>query len=138
YSGSFANVIFENGDPKAPLSSRDIVGFFASTKDRVAAGCTPAINEEYYYDFTTYFFAALTGIDRLNRPFQGDADFNKDGKIGLDEAFYWSVINDNSLDVPVAASDVFLERFAPLEGGAWLGTSYQTLLGWASPAQHAA
>ncbi len=135
YSGAFGNVIFENGDPQANLADRDIVGFFASTKDRLAAGCSPSINEEYYRDFTSYFFAALTGRDRLDRPFVIKADYNDDGKIGLDEAFYWSLINDVSIDVPVATSDVFLERFVPLEGDTWQNTPYQTLLQWASPAQ---
>jgi hypothetical protein len=138
FSGAFGNVIFQGGDPKAAPVERDIVGFFASTKDRVAAGCTPAVNEEYYYDFTSYFFSALTGRDRLDRKAAPDADFNRDGQVGMDEAFYWSVINDNSIDVPVATSDVFLERFAPLEGEIWQATPYKTLVGWASPAQRAA
>ncbi|RYG70834.1 hypothetical protein EON80_06685 [bacterium] len=137
FSGSFGNILFEGGDPKAAPIDRDIVGFFASTKDRVAAGCTPAVNEDYYYDFTSYFFSALTGRDRLDRKAAPDADFNRDGKVGLDEAFYWSVINDNSIDVPVATSDVFLERFSPTEGESWTETPYKSLLKWASPAQRA-
>jgi hypothetical protein len=137
FSGSFGNILFEGGDPKAELIDRDIVGFFASTKDRVAAGCTPAVNEEYYYDFTSYFFSALTGRDRLNRKAAGDADFNRDGKVGLDEAYYWAVANDNSIDVPVATSDVFLEKFSPLQGEDWVTTPYSSLLVWASPAQRA-
>ncbi|RYX86464.1 hypothetical protein EON83_01990 [bacterium] len=137
FSGSFGNILFEGGLPNAPLIDRDIVGFYASTKDRVAAGCTPAVNEEYYYDFTSYFFSALTGRDRLDRKAAPDADFNHDGKVGLDEAFYWSIINDNSIDVPVSTSDVFLERFSPLVGDTWESTPYKSLLEWASTAQKA-
>src|SRR5579872_850550 len=65
FSGAFGNLIFENGDPQGQPISRDFAGFFATVKERVAAGCTSAVNEEEYHDFTSYFFAALTGRDRV-------------------------------------------------------------------------
>ena len=84
FSGSFGNLLFENGDPKAPLIHRDLCGFFASISARPAAGCTPEINEADYRDFTGYFFEALSGHSRLGRPVTG-ADYNHDGKVGMDE-----------------------------------------------------
>jgi hypothetical protein len=110
YAGSFGNVIFQEGDPEKALGYRNICGFFASVPTREAAGCTADINQEDYQDFTSYFFAALTGIDREGRPVTG-ADYNNDGKIGMDEAYAYSLIHDLSTDTPMCTSDTFLRRF---------------------------
>ncbi len=137
FSGSFGNLLFENGDPNAPLTHRDLCGFFASISARPAAGCTPEINEADYRDFTGYFFSALSGRSRLGQPVTG-ADYNHDGKIGMDEAFASTLIHDNSIDTPVCTSDVFLRRFVPDEGFSFVRTPWTDLNAWATPAQRAA
>ena len=101
YSGAFSNLIFENGDPKGETISRDFAGFFAAIKERTAAGCTSELNEAEYHDFTSYFFAALTGKDRVGRTVTG-TDYNGDGRVGMDEAYCYTLANDKSIDVPVA------------------------------------
>ena len=137
FSGSFGNLLFQNGDPKAPLINRHLCGFFASISARPAAGCTPEVNEADYHDFTGYFFAALSGRSRLGKPVTG-ADYNHDGKIGMDEAFAYTLIHDDSIDTPVCTSDVFLRRFVPDEGFSFVGTPWSELTDWATPAQRAA
>lgn len=137
FSGSFGNLLFENGDPKAPLINRDLCGFFASISARPAAGCTPEINEADYRDFTGYFFQALSGRSRLGKPVTG-ADYNHDGKIGMDEAFAYTLIHDDSIDTPVCTSDVFLRRFVPDAGFSFIQTPWPELTAWATPAQRAA
>ncbi len=137
FSGSFGNLLFENGDPKAPLIHRDLCGFFASISARPAAGCTPEINEADYRDFTGYFFEALSGKSRLGLPVTG-ADYNHDGKVGMDEAFAYTLIHDNSIDTPVCTSDVFLRRFVPDEGFSFVETPWADLTAWATPAQRTA
>ena len=137
FSGSFGNLLFQNGDPKAPLISRDLCGFFASISARPAAGCTPEINEADYRDFTGYFFAALSGKSRLGKPVTG-ADYNHDGKIGMDEAFAYTLIHDNSIDTPVCTSDVFLRRFVPAPNFDFVETPWTNVDAWATPAQRAA
>ncbi len=137
FSGSFGNLLFENGDPKAPLINRDLCGFFASVSARPAAGCTPEINEADYHDFTGYFFEALSGKSRLGKPVTG-ADYNGDGKIGMDEAFAYALIHDNSIDTPVCTSDVFLRRFVPAPNFGFVKTPWSDLVAWAAPAQRAA
>ena len=136
FSGSFGNLLFENGDPKAPLVSRDLCGFFASISARPAAGCTPEVNEADYHDFTGYFFSALSGHSRLGKPV-GGADYNHDGKIGMDEAFAYTLIHDNSIDTPVCTSDVFLRRFVPAQFD-FVQTPWAAARAWATPAQRAA
>ncbi|MFM7187468.1 MAG: hypothetical protein ACKO14_06590, partial [Armatimonadota bacterium] len=63
FSGAFANIIFERADEQNDLLDRQVCGFFAATQDRVAAGCTPELNEAEYRDFSSTFLAALTGKD---------------------------------------------------------------------------
>ena len=38
FSGAFGNLLFESGDPKGDVVKRDLCGFFATVKERVAAG----------------------------------------------------------------------------------------------------
>ncbi len=137
HSGSFANLIFEGGDPQADVVERDIVGYFAATKERPAAGCTSEVNEEEYRDFTSYFFAALTGRDRVGRKVTG-ADYNRDGHVGMDEAYCYTLIHDRSIDVPVCTSDIFLRRFVSLRDSEVFTTRYSQVLEWATPAQRTA
>ncbi len=138
YSGAFANLIFENGDPNGDLAKRDICGFYATVSNRVAAGCTSAVNEAEYRDFTSFFFAALTGRDRVGRRVTG-ADYNGDGRVGMDEAYCYTLIYDDSIDAPVCTSDVFLRRFVkPAEDRELFQTSYKEVRQWASVAQRAA
>jgi hypothetical protein len=113
FSGSFGNVIFKGGKPDAPTTDREIAGFFATVKDRVAAGCSPEVNEAEYHDFTSYFFAALSGHDRAGHPMEGTADYDEDGVVEMNEAYLFAVMNDPSIDVPMNTSDVFLRRFVP-------------------------
>lgn len=137
HSGGFAKLIFKNGDPSQPPIANRFCGFYASIESRPAAGCTPAVNEAYYRDFTTYFVAALTGADRLGRKTTG-ADYDKDGKVGMNEAFCWSMLNDDSIDTPVCTSDEFLRQVVKTADVAVFATPYADVLKWASPAQRAA
>lgn len=137
FSGAFANTLFENADPTGKPLDRDIAGFFASVPDRVAAGCTPEINEANYRDFTSYFFAALSGRDRLGRRVSG-ADYNRDGKVGMNEAYCYTLIHDDSIDVPVCTSDIFLRRFNSVSDAALFKTPYSEVLSHATEAQRAA
>ncbi len=137
FSGAFGNLIFEGGDPKGDVTNRDIAGFYATVKERVAAGCTSAVNEAEYHDFTSYFFAALTGRDRLGRVVTG-ADYNKDGRVGMDEAFCYTLIHDESIDIPVCSSDVFLRRFVLTPDADVFRTPYASVRAWATPAQRVA
>ena len=137
YAGSFGNIIFENGDPERNCVSRSIAGFFATTKDRYAAGCTPEINEADYRDFTGYFFAALAGRDRQGRAVVG-ADYDGDGRVEMNEAFCYTLSHDESIDVPICTSDLFLRKYVPLPDVKISGVPFSKYYAWAGPAQRAA
>jgi hypothetical protein len=137
FSGAFANLLFEHGDPTSSLSPHHICGFFASVPQRMAAGCTPEVNEANYRDFTSYFFAALTGVDRLGKPVTG-ADYNRDGHVGMDEAYAYTLIHDDSIDTPMCTSDVFLRHYVTTSNEQVFGVAYGSVERWATPPQRAA
>lgn len=137
FSGAFGNLLFEDGDPTGSVRDQNLCGFFAAVPQRMAAGCTPEVNEANYRDFTSYFFAALTGTDRLGNPVTG-ADYDKNGKVGMNEAYIYTIIHDESIDTPVCTSDVFLRRFVTTPDPEIMSTPYGDVEKWASPAQLAA
>lgn len=136
FSGAFGNLLFENGDGQGAPAKRSLCGFFASLPDREAAGCTPEVNEADYHDFTSYFFAALSGQDRLGRVSTG-ADYNHDGRVGMNEAFDYTLLHDVSIDTPVCTSDVFLRRYVNTPNEDVFRTPYRTVRLWALPEQRA-
>ena len=137
HSGGFANTLFQDGDPTKPIWNRDFCGFFASVADRQASGCTSQVNERDYQDFTTHFFAALSGVSRDGRRITG-ADYNRDGKVSLDEAYAYTQITDDSIDVPLSTSDAYLRFIWPREANNnWQKTSFARLLKDATPSQKA-
>jgi hypothetical protein len=137
FSGAFGNLLFQDGDPKGDLADVNLCGFFASVAQRPAAGCTPELKEANYRDFTSYFFAALSGTDRLGNKVFG-ADYNHDGKVTMNEAFAYSLIHDDSIDTPVCTSDVFLRRFITTPDNEIMSTPLSKVRQWASPSQLAA
>jgi hypothetical protein len=115
FSGGFANIIFKEGNPKKGLATQIRAGFFATVRDHYAAGCTPDIDEANYQDYSTSFFAALRGTDRLGKSLK-KPDYNADGAVSFDEAHAYTVIHSKTIDAPVRSSGIFLRQFASLDG----------------------
>ena len=137
HGGGFANILFQDGDPTKPVWNRDFCGFFAAIPERMSAGCTSQVNERNYQDFTTHFFAALSGVSRDGRKISG-ADYDKSGRVSLDEAYCYAQINDDSIDVPLSTSDAYLRAVLPRESDAkWQQTSFSRLFKDATPGQRA-
>lgn len=109
YSGSFANMIYEGGNPNNNVALKTRCGFFATIKTQTSVGCTPEVNEADYRDYSSSFFAGLSGITRT-----GDrapsADYNQDGKISYQEAHAFAKIDNQSTDLPVSTSEVWLQK----------------------------
>ncbi|MBI1372342.1 MAG: hypothetical protein GC159_06220 [Phycisphaera sp.] len=115
FSGGFANVIFKEGDPKKGLDDHKRCGFFATVATRTAAGCTPDINEANYHEYSSYFWAALAGFDRLGHRLEMTPDFNHDGRICYDEAHGYALLTSSTIDISVKTSDAFLRTFSKLK-----------------------
>jgi hypothetical protein len=109
FSGSFAGLVHEGGDPRRPLAHHDRCGFFAAPPDRPAAGCSPKTDESLYDDYTTRFFSALGGADRAGRPAPA-ADLNDDGRVSFEEAHFAAIRWEQTMDVPVSTSEEMLRR----------------------------
>ena len=114
YSGGFANLIFDGADPKKAEAKRSICGFYATVQDRVAAGCTPDINEEDYDEYSSHFWAALRGKNRVERDVT-KPDYDGDGAVSFEEAHAFTMISSHSLDIPIKTSGAFLRRHSKME-----------------------
>ena len=66
-----------------------------------------------YRDYTTYFFAALTGTTRLREPVTGTTDFNGDGTVSPFEAHLYALANGYNKDLPRSTSEMYVERWEP-------------------------
>lgn len=109
YSGSFANIIYENGDPQQPVALQTRCGFFATVASRPSVGCTPAVNEADYKDYSSSFFAGLTGRDRIGNPVSS-ADYNQDGTISYAEAHAFAKVDEETTDWPISTVESWLQR----------------------------
>jgi thiol-disulfide isomerase/thioredoxin len=89
FSGSFANLIFERDGDTLPRPNMS--GFFSTTADRPAYGCYPENRDKDHVGHSFRFFDALE---------RGGA---------LSEAHKQVLITDRTPDVPLKASDFYLE-----------------------------
>lgn len=145
HSGGFANVIYNNGDHKKGFSKHLRCGFFATTAPRLAAGCTPDIDEEDYQEFSTFFFEALCGRTRTGKSV-AKPDYDGDGVTSYTDAFTYVLLTSNTIDIPMTTSDQLLRdksrvRKSRNEQVADLlprNATWSQLLSHATPAQKAA
>jgi hypothetical protein len=104
YGGAFADLVFERGAPEAGAHEGELCGLFATTWDRVAAGCDPNPERGAQEGYGIHFLHALAGRDREGRPAEG-IDLDGDGAVGLLEAHTRAQIASRSLDVPSTTSE---------------------------------
>ena len=138
YTGGFSHLIFREGDPSQGLSPQRRVGFFATVHDRPAAGCTPEVDESNYVEYSTFFWAAISGRDRLGNPIE-KPDYNGDGRTSLEEAHAYTILNADTIDLPVKTSGEYLSeesKFGDGKGSLLKNDEpYSTVLSFASPVQ---
>ncbi len=138
HAGGFADVIFRDGRPGPRLSSARRCGFFATTFDRQAAGCTADIDEDDYHDYSTSFLAALGGKTRTGQRV-APPDYNGDGHVSFAEAHAYVLLHSDTVDVPVTTSDVLLRQFSRQSGTDLLSADgpFEEMIQHASPSQRA-
>ena len=107
YSGGFAYAVYDDGHANSGLADADRCGFYATVHDRMAAGCTPDIDEANYHEYSTSFFEALRGKTRFDEPIERP-DYDGDGRTSLAEAHAYVVLTSPTIDIPVCTSDEFL------------------------------
>lgn len=107
YTGGFARFIYDKADPENGLAKQNRCGFFATVHDRVAAGCTPDVDETTYVEYSTYFWEALVGRTRSGKSIVGP-DYDGDGNVSFAEAHAYTVLNADTIDLPLTSSSEFL------------------------------
>ncbi len=108
YSGSFANFIYPQGTPGLEIAAQSRCGFFATIKSNTSVGCTPEVDEADYRDYSSSFFAGLSGRDRTGQAV-ASADYNRDGQISYAEAHSFAKVDGRTTDLPVSTSEVWLQ-----------------------------
>jgi hypothetical protein len=135
YGGAFANLIYEGGDPTQPVALQTRCGFFATVKERPSVGCTPLVDESDYRDYSSSFFAGLSGRDRVGNP-APSADYDGDGTITYREAHAFAKIDGETPDWPISTSEAWLQRQATArDARRWLRQPLNTWLDAARPEQ---
>ena len=109
YSGAFANLIYSGGRPKQGVALHDRCGFFATVKERPSVGCTPEVNEADYRDYSSSFFAGLSGTGRTGQRVDS-ADYDGDRRISFREAHAFAKIDEKASDLPVSTLEVWLQE----------------------------
>jgi len=113
YSGAFERLVHRNAADEIDLVDAPRCGFFAEAADRQAEGCSAGINTDDYRDYSTYFFAALSGKTRQGEDLPENPDRNKDGEVSLYEAHLYTLAQAESTDLPRSTSEMYLERWQP-------------------------
>ncbi len=106
YSGSFANVMYPPGSGEP---SGNVCGFFSTTRDLRAYGCYPEGRDR---DQIGHAFRFIDALDRRRT---------------AAEAHFDVLATDDSPDVPLRTSDVYLERLIAKEAAA-RGVEVDTLI----------
>ncbi len=97
HSGAFTDLIYVAGKPpKIATPSRCVLA--AVPRDQEAAGCTPDLDDP----------SADAYMAMIAEAFEKGADFDGDGATSLAEAHAYARINDGTVDLPVASSEVWL------------------------------
>jgi hypothetical protein len=116
HSGGFADSItWSSGRVGSGMPRTRACAFFSQRAERPAAGCSADL--AHRDEYTVAFVAALRG--RTLAGARVDADFNADGRITAREAHGHVVGSLESIDVPFATSDRFLEVVATDAVGKW-------------------
>ncbi|HYE21502.1 MAG TPA: hypothetical protein VEA69_23850 [Tepidisphaeraceae bacterium] len=141
HSGGFGDVIFKDATAGPVLAEQNRCGFFATWPERLAAGCTPDTVEDNYREYSTYFWAALSGKKRNGQTVERP-DYDGDGKTSMAEAHAYVQLTSETVDIPMCTSDVLVRQFGrgkdPKATGLMSGSSpYDKLLETAGADQKA-
>jgi hypothetical protein len=112
FSGAFSRSVHPDAVPSMELAAGQRCGFFAESEDRLSEGCSASIEIGDYRDYTTYFFAALSGETRLGEPVES-RDWDGDGRITPFDAHLHTIVEGRNADLPRSTSEDFLERWQP-------------------------
>lgn len=115
YSGGYAHTLFEEANAKKGDQGRPVAGFFSTVHNRMAAGCTPDINEENYDEYSSHFLAAIHGATRTGKQITVP-DYDEDGGVSFEEAHAYTILESQTIDIPIKTSGAYLRERAKFGG----------------------
>lgn len=122
HAGGFASAALDG--PPMEMATLDggglRCGFFSTSFDRPAAGCTPDVDGDNEHEYSSYFWAALRGRSRDGEPLP-PVDYDGDGRTSLAEAHTFAVIHAQSIDIPLRTSEAYLKRIASFGASSLVG-----------------
>jgi hypothetical protein len=86
-------------------------GFFATVDFLPSVGCTPEVDEADYKDYSSSFFAGLSGLGRTGKAV-ASADYDGDGRVSYAEAHAFAKVDGETTDLPISTSEAWLQRRA--------------------------
>lgn len=113
YSGGFHRLAYADSASGTALSDSPRCGFTAESAYRLAEGCSASIESDDYRDYTTYFFAALSGQQRNGDPVSSNPDRDEDGRTTLREAHLFTLEEAYSTDLSRSTSEDYLDNWQP-------------------------
>lgn len=113
YSGGFHRLAFEDPASGIALANGPRCGFTAESAYRMAEGCSASVDTDDYRDYTTYFFAALSGFERDGEIISRTPDLDKDGTTSLREAHLFTLEEAYSTDLSRSTSEEYLTQWQP-------------------------
>ena len=113
YSGGFHRLAYEDSESGLELADATRCGFTAESAWRLAERCSASIDSADYRDYTTFFFAALSGKTRNNEVLSDVRDVDADGEISLRDAHLYTLEHAHSTDLSRSTSEDFLDQWLP-------------------------
>jgi len=116
YAGGFAELGWPNrmaveNDQAGPLHL-PVAGFFATSFDRPAAGCTSMADKANVRDYASCFWSALAGSWPDGTPVKELVVGNVAAETSFDQAHAFALLSDTTLDVPMKTSDYAVRQLS--------------------------
>ncbi len=135
FAGSFAHFIHQDANPSRPVVAQPRCGFFATVEYLPSVGCTPEVDEADYHDYSSSFFAGLSGLGRTGKAV-ASADYDGDGRVSYAEAHAFAKVDAQTPDLPISTSEAWLQRRASRrDRRGFLEAPIHEVLGSARPEQ---
>jgi hypothetical protein len=113
YSGAFQSLV-DLQSRKPAQGAGKTCGFMSESALEMAEGCGLIVNEAGLRDYTTFFFAGLSGETRLGEPADVAAfDFDDNRRASFREAHFYALANAHSADLPRSTSEAYLTEWTP-------------------------
>ena len=113
YSGGFHRLAYDNPITGLQLGEAQRCGFTSESAYRVAESCSVSLDVGDYRDYTTYFFAALSGTERDGDELDRDPDSNGDGVTSPREAHLYTLEYADSNELSRSTSEDYLDEWQP-------------------------